>query len=247
MLVAIIKQCPLLVHLYFEPLLGTQESIHIPALKSLAISIRDAADTPRVEEICSLLDTPALTDLTIYHDQTCVLFNSSHVSFPASTSLKIVGDCCTAEEGGIMTTLQKISSPPLQLFPALSSLTMANQCFTANILSDLLGRIHHRGHFCRLSHSVLRRQTWTKYTVLCSAWCAQKKRFLNSGFQQRCIPKNGGTRTGWMRSCSIPLTSQPLSIDARFSSCYLAISTTWALFSASGTSLGRPSISITAK
>ncbi|KAJ7672595.1 hypothetical protein DFH06DRAFT_1363712 [Mycena polygramma] len=84
--------------------------------------------------IVAIFDTPALTDLTInlaHGDHISVLFDPSsvpHSVFPAVTSLSFVA-----------TVYRTIPTPALRLFPALSSLTLINECFMANIVRDLLG------------------------------------------------------------------------------------------------------------
>ncbi|KAJ7878661.1 hypothetical protein B0H13DRAFT_2545077 [Mycena leptocephala] len=69
------------------------------------------------------------------------LFNATsfpHSSFPALTSLSFINrDSCTCESD--IPLSNTISSPPLALFPALSSLTLGNQCFTREFINDILG------------------------------------------------------------------------------------------------------------
>ncbi|KAF8124032.1 hypothetical protein K438DRAFT_1893626 [Mycena galopus ATCC 62051] len=145
--VAITAQCSLLVHLYVDiaDTTSTQTArFHIPTLKFLHICITED-DSHCLLGIVDLFDTPALTEFTIdstHGDQICVLFNLTslpHLSFPALTSFCFAReDKCECESDGY-TIYRPISSPPIALFPALSSLTLINQCFTDNLIRDILG------------------------------------------------------------------------------------------------------------
>ncbi|KAJ6588354.1 hypothetical protein B0H19DRAFT_204173 [Mycena capillaripes] len=69
-----------------------------------------------------------------------MLFNAKSLisSFPALTALSFLSrDPCSCELQIPLTSV--ITSPPLKLFPALFSLTLVNQCFTQNIIDDILG------------------------------------------------------------------------------------------------------------
>ncbi|KAJ7780252.1 hypothetical protein DFH07DRAFT_468057 [Mycena maculata] len=145
---AVMAQCPLLVHLSLDTRHMTElERMSIPSLKSLVVFIGQSLSCSYVEEICGFFDTPALTDLTInfaHGPHICHLFNSTSLpsSFPVLTFLTFVGSCSAWDEFRYLPPLpppQKILSPPLHLFPALSSLSLVGQCSTANIISDLLG------------------------------------------------------------------------------------------------------------
>ncbi|KAJ6590988.1 hypothetical protein DFH09DRAFT_1306629 [Mycena vulgaris] len=89
-------------------------------------------------------DTPALTNLTIcsaHGYQICALFNPQSItlsSFPALKSLSFVntGGCACEKRRSVRSTPSP--SPPLRLFPALTSVTLINQCFMGHIVNDLL-------------------------------------------------------------------------------------------------------------
>ncbi|KAF7367424.1 F-box domain-containing protein [Mycena sanguinolenta] len=143
-LVPLTAQCPSLVHLRFATHFRTRgDRVHIPTLKSLHITISFLRVTPSdLLDILNLFDAPALTEFTAdgsHGDQICRLFNSTNhkSTFPALTSLSFsrFGPCpCDAESIFYRT----ISSPPA-LFPALSSLTLINQCFAHHLIRDILG------------------------------------------------------------------------------------------------------------
>ncbi|KAJ7839542.1 hypothetical protein B0H14DRAFT_2587879 [Mycena olivaceomarginata] len=126
LLAAMTAQCPLLVHLHLDILWEFEEAsrFHIPSLKFLQISVPDSEDEFFLEAIVDLFDTPALEEFIIYGthgDQIFTLFNLT--SLPHS----------------ITPSPTQSLLPPLALFPALSSLTLVNQCLTHNLVKDLLG------------------------------------------------------------------------------------------------------------
>ncbi|KAJ7879139.1 hypothetical protein B0H13DRAFT_2051658 [Mycena leptocephala] len=146
-LTAIATQCPLLVHLHLDlshispPL---ERRFDLPALEFLHILVLDGEDEAYLLEMIDLFDTPALTEFIIdgtHGDQIFAIFNTTsfpHSSFPALTSLSFINnDSCTCESD--IPFSSTISSPPLALFPALSSLTLGNQCFTRELINDILG------------------------------------------------------------------------------------------------------------
>ncbi|KAF7360534.1 F-box domain-containing protein [Mycena venus] len=147
--VELATQCISLAHLSLDmrdiPIEG--EQLDIPSLKSLHIAILDGEDDTFLSEMVDVFNTPALTELLIsnaHGEQIFPLFNSTslpHASFPALTSLCFShGHGCSCEEDSDeMDDLHTISAPPLELFPSLSSLTLINQCFTANLVKDILG------------------------------------------------------------------------------------------------------------
>ncbi|KAJ7661692.1 hypothetical protein B0H17DRAFT_1094263 [Mycena rosella] len=90
------------------------------------------------------LHAPALVELTIHHGHGAVFDATAlptiFVKFPALSSLSFVSTGCNCEEG--MPPMHLPSQfPPLHLFPALSSLTLINQCptITTNMLEHFLG------------------------------------------------------------------------------------------------------------
>ncbi|KAJ7878672.1 hypothetical protein B0H13DRAFT_2052252 [Mycena leptocephala] len=138
-LAAIATQCPLLP--YLPP---SERRFDLPALQFLHILVLDGEDEAYLLEMIDLFDTPALTELIIdntHGDQIFSLFNATsfpHSSFPALTSLSFINrDSCTCESD--IPFSSTISSPPLALFPALSSLALGNQCFTQEFITDILG------------------------------------------------------------------------------------------------------------
>ncbi|KAJ7481578.1 hypothetical protein FB451DRAFT_1555836 [Mycena latifolia] len=138
------SQCPALSRLYIDTSSWThQESkIIIPSLKSLHLSVARDGGNLHLLWIIRLFDAPALTDLVIDHthgDQLCALFDSNNLpdlSFPALISLSFINRRCACEGEW---SPEPLSSPPLRLFPALSSLTLINQCFAAHIVEQILG------------------------------------------------------------------------------------------------------------
>ncbi|KAJ7780254.1 hypothetical protein DFH07DRAFT_794365 [Mycena maculata] len=120
---AMMAQCHSLVHLSLDLRPGIELGpMNIPSLKFLVLSTTMQA-LPALRKYISTLFNR--TNLTL-------------PSFPALTSLSFIIDGCHCEMSSPFPC-ETIPSPPLQLFPALSSLTLINQCFTQNILSDLLG------------------------------------------------------------------------------------------------------------
>jgi hypothetical protein len=141
--VAFIAQCPLLVNLVLDTRNLALEGLHfhIPSLRSLRLLLWENGEEDDLVEALSVFDTPALTELVIANShghQIFVLFNATHLphmSFPALTSLIFTNGTwsCTDE------TDHTISSPPLLLFPALSSLSLINQCCTPNLINNIFG------------------------------------------------------------------------------------------------------------
>ncbi|KAJ7481482.1 hypothetical protein FB451DRAFT_1394134 [Mycena latifolia] len=109
-------QCTALIQLYIDTSLWdiySQRRIIVPSLKSLHLAVGPDAGALHLLGIIRLFDTLALTDLVmdyIHGDQ--ILEN---------------------------TPIPPISSLPPRLFPALSSLTLINQCFTAHVVEQILG------------------------------------------------------------------------------------------------------------
>ncbi|KAJ6571704.1 hypothetical protein B0H19DRAFT_1130800, partial [Mycena capillaripes] len=138
-------QCQLLVHLYLDIEWYTPSAtrrFHIPLLKSLHLSVSYSEDDSYLLGIVGLFDTPVLTEFIIdgtHGDQIFALFNSTSVpsSFPALTSFSFVNRLsCSCETERSFSN--PISAPSLGLFPALSTLALINQCFTTNLVTDIL-------------------------------------------------------------------------------------------------------------
>ncbi|KAJ7614635.1 hypothetical protein DFH06DRAFT_1484178 [Mycena polygramma] len=150
LLTALTTQCPLLAHLHLDlDYIPSAPRVHFPALELLHISISDCGDDFYLLHIVDLFDTPTLTEFVIngtHGDQISRLFNQTslpHASFPALSSFSFVVrgcDCETETElQSSFANYHTISSPPRALFPALSSLTLINQCFAPKLVEDLLG------------------------------------------------------------------------------------------------------------
>ncbi|KAF7350444.1 F-box domain-containing protein [Mycena venus] len=146
-LIALAMQCPLLIHLHLDISwisIGA-DRFHSPTLKSLHVSIYDGGDEFYLRNIMNLSDTPALTDFMVegtHGDQISLLFNSTGLprsSFPALASISFVQRNICDCEFEIPFSLDTLSSPPLALFPALSSLTLINQCYTHKLVKNILG------------------------------------------------------------------------------------------------------------
>ncbi|KAJ7756933.1 hypothetical protein B0H16DRAFT_1537457 [Mycena metata] len=146
-IVALTAQCTPLVYLYLHLGLVTfphQHRLAIPSLKHLHLSVQEEEGTPHLLDVMDLFDTPALTSLTFHNthgDQIFELFNATslpHASFAAVTTLVFVSNPCTCDED-VDPFTQTIPSPPIRLFPALSSLSLINQCFTSLLVDAILG------------------------------------------------------------------------------------------------------------
>ncbi|KAJ7672581.1 hypothetical protein DFH06DRAFT_1176839, partial [Mycena polygramma] len=142
---SLVEHCSSLVHLYIDMSWSKpQRRFHIPTLKSLHISVAGEEDDTSefyLVDLVHLFDAPQLTEFTIdgtHGEHIWVLLNSTslHTSFPALTSLYFVsnGSCVCEEE----SESSIFSSPPRQLFPAVSSLTLIDQCFTADLVTNVL-------------------------------------------------------------------------------------------------------------
>ncbi|KAJ7336278.1 hypothetical protein DFH08DRAFT_878321, partial [Mycena albidolilacea] len=95
--------------------------------------------------IIDLFETPALAEFIIqgaHGDEIVDLFSSSSLqqaSFPALTTLSFIHiSPCTCDVDLSLDT--QLCYPPSTVFPALSSLTLINQCFTSNLVENILGQ-----------------------------------------------------------------------------------------------------------
>ncbi|KAJ7628320.1 hypothetical protein FB45DRAFT_1003991 [Roridomyces roridus] len=151
---SVTTRLPSLTHLYIQLqddryTFDSGIGITLKFLTHLHLEFEDS-DTPALLSTLARFDTPCLTHFNItgaHGDQIALLFNarqhqrSAGLTFPALTSLAFTHptECnCDGFESQY-ARYQSISSPPRQLFPALSSLALINECFTAKLLSDLLG------------------------------------------------------------------------------------------------------------
>ncbi|KAJ7789462.1 hypothetical protein B0H14DRAFT_242345 [Mycena olivaceomarginata] len=149
-IVAIAAQCPLLVRLHLDITFRSiphNRRFHIPPLKFLHISISETGDPDFLSKIIDSFDTPALTELVVdssHGDQIAHLLSLTSLprsSFPALTSLSFAfvrSDSCPCETDPRLAPNHTILSPPA-IFPALSHLTLINQCYTSRLIGDILG------------------------------------------------------------------------------------------------------------
>ncbi|KAJ7818163.1 hypothetical protein B0H14DRAFT_1375898 [Mycena olivaceomarginata] len=146
---AAINQCPSLAHLHLDmDYVDTSTRLHLPTMKSLHLLIpKGGADY--LPWFLKNFDAPALTELTVegsHGDQIASLFSRTSFlgsTFPVLTSVSFVFRCsCTCETDPDCTPQYTISSPPA-VFPALSHLTLINQCFTHTLIQDILGPASH--------------------------------------------------------------------------------------------------------
>lgn len=145
--VDIAAQCSSLAHLNLDIRDVSVEmghQFHIPSLKSLHITISDNEDHDFLPHALDIFNTPALIELMIdsaHGDQIFPFVDSISLwqaSFPALVSLSFI-KCHTCSCEYHDNPPHTISAPPIALFPALSSLTLINQCFTAQLVKNILG------------------------------------------------------------------------------------------------------------
>jgi hypothetical protein len=140
--------CPLLQHLTVDSDTCKVDPIETPSLTSLKLLFENGeseeTDMALAEVLGNFTRTPALTNLTarpVHGDQIPFLFDSTALGracFPALTSLIFVGSRCPCPNRPACIP-KTISSLPLQTFPALSSLSIIDVCYAANIIRDILG------------------------------------------------------------------------------------------------------------
>ncbi|KAJ7356875.1 hypothetical protein DFH08DRAFT_802839 [Mycena albidolilacea] len=147
---ALTAQCPLLEYLQLDVNWVPEEAPRflIPTLKYLRISI-PGEDADYLLAVVGIFDAPALTELIFdgtHGDQIAFLLGRKtlpHSIFPALTSLTfLLRDSCGCESANENLPSHTISSPPA-IFPALSRLTLINQCFTEHLIQDMLGPASH--------------------------------------------------------------------------------------------------------
>ncbi|KAJ7214731.1 hypothetical protein B0H12DRAFT_1155085 [Mycena haematopus] len=135
----ILGQCSSLVHLYLDISFTTlKRRVRLPCLECLHLKIPGADDTFDLLAAVLIFDTPSLTEFAIngvHGDQILELFNTTltDTSFPALTSFYFVATYnCYCER--TMLFPEMISLRPFRPFPALSTVSLINICFTANLL-----------------------------------------------------------------------------------------------------------------
>ncbi|KAJ7721017.1 hypothetical protein B0H16DRAFT_379088 [Mycena metata] len=151
-LVSLATQCPLLTHLYIATF-GLAPSIppgriSIPSLKTLRICLDFQRDVLNLVDNIALFNTPAVTDFAVDYahgdDISSLLhpFSLPHCVFPLVTSLSFASTgncrCDETDDEDIHWNLEGVQAS-LHVFPALTSLTLINECFMANIVDALLG------------------------------------------------------------------------------------------------------------
>ncbi|KAK7064772.1 hypothetical protein R3P38DRAFT_3339959 [Favolaschia claudopus] len=143
---AISASCHSLTHLNIDLTSGfNSHRFHVPSLQYLAIwiSSEHLNEETHLLDVVDLFDTPGLIEWTIYGahgDQISMLLDAtslpSALSFPSLKRLSFIRlDLCLCDIS--CDAMHEISRPPMSLFPALSSLTLINQCFTEMLLLNL--------------------------------------------------------------------------------------------------------------
>ncbi|KAJ7214725.1 hypothetical protein B0H12DRAFT_359354 [Mycena haematopus] len=141
----LLGQCSSLIHLYLDISFTTLERrVRLPFLESLHLKVSGAEDNFDLLATVLIFDTPSLTEFAIdgvHGDQIFELFSTKSLthttSFPALTSFCFVGAPQRRCERTI-TFPETISLRPFQLFPALSSVSLINTCFMANLLKGVV-------------------------------------------------------------------------------------------------------------
>ncbi|KAK7062329.1 F-box domain-containing protein [Favolaschia claudopus] len=125
----------------------TDPQFRIASLQSLRIHINENYNQPHLAFILDLFDCPALTELAIagsHGDQIFYLFQLPSVprsTFPVLRSLSFIYEyaegCSCREDTPLGSRID--DSNGMLLFPALSSLSLVGQCFTARLVKEILG------------------------------------------------------------------------------------------------------------
>ncbi|KAJ7806134.1 hypothetical protein B0H14DRAFT_3882472 [Mycena olivaceomarginata] len=145
-LAVITAQCPLLayLHLRIAYVVPDATRFHIPTLSFLHIFISDDEPADYLSRVVDLFHSPALTEFIVYGshgDQIALLLSLKtlpHSSFPSLTSLTFLTGSCSCETLDGNRPSYPISCPP-GVFPALSHLTLINQCYTEHLIQEMLG------------------------------------------------------------------------------------------------------------
>jgi hypothetical protein len=142
----ILVQCPLLMYLHLDiGAMKVQRQFHIPSLKSLFLVVSGHDDAYDWLATIDSFDTPSLTEFGIdglhgdHIFELCNCRSFPRASFAALTSFCFVNRCaCHCETSIPFPDIDTTSHPPFGLFPALSSLTLVNECFAPNLLRGLV-------------------------------------------------------------------------------------------------------------
>ncbi|KAJ6588282.1 hypothetical protein B0H19DRAFT_202399 [Mycena capillaripes] len=139
-LVKITALCTSLVHFYLDLTKSytPNSQFRIPSLKFLHLSISDDLN---LLYLLDIFDTPAVTEIKIdgtHGDEISALFSSP--AFPCASFAALTTFSFSTTNRCAHRTKVTRTSPPLWLFPALSSLTLIKQCFMRNLVDDLLGQ-----------------------------------------------------------------------------------------------------------
>ncbi|KAF7344440.1 F-box domain-containing protein [Mycena sanguinolenta] len=139
----VLAYCPSLIYLYLDmEWASLDHQVQIPSLQTLHITISESHELMKIIDI---FDAPSLTELTImgvHGFELFELFNSTSLpraSFPALASLCFVknnNSTCYCERN--IPPPPRAPFTPFQLFPALSSLSLINICFTSRIVEGVV-------------------------------------------------------------------------------------------------------------
>ncbi|KAF7366810.1 hypothetical protein MSAN_00939300 [Mycena sanguinolenta] len=107
----------------------------------------EAYGDPTLLHSVDLFDTPSLTEFVVegtHGDHIYTFLNSTSIlrsSFPALASFSFISEDynCPCDITTGCSVDRRISASSFAPFPALSTLTLINQCFTAYLVRDLLG------------------------------------------------------------------------------------------------------------
>ncbi|KAJ6495400.1 hypothetical protein C8R45DRAFT_170122 [Mycena sanguinolenta] len=138
-------ECSSLGYLYLDISSAVLEHrVHLPCLERLHLDFSGSEEVLDLLAVVNIFDTPALTELGIngaHGDQVFELLHTKslpHASFPALRSFSFVSkhtwDCACE----IKMPFPDAISLPFQLFPALSSLTLIDICFAANLVKGVV-------------------------------------------------------------------------------------------------------------
>ncbi|KAJ6495378.1 hypothetical protein C8R45DRAFT_987137 [Mycena sanguinolenta] len=136
----VVVHCPSLIYLYLDmEWVPLDRRVHIPSLRSLYIT---SSGTFHLMRIPGIFDTPSLNELTIMGVHGIEIFeffgstSFPRAFFPALASLCFLNneqmDYCERHD-----TIPQTPCAPFRLFPALSSLSLIDVCFTSHIVKAI--------------------------------------------------------------------------------------------------------------